>query len=170
MQLFTICVACHCTSARAIIKSVIGTMITVVQTCKTCGNEWKWESQPYVCGMPAGNILLSASILFAGAIPGKTLRVLRLMGVIGIHPNTYFRHQDKYLHKTIRQVWEKCTTSLINQLRGTELVLGGDGRSDSMGHCAKYGTYSLLELNANKIVCINTVQVNRVHYSFKIFR
>lgn len=32
---------------------------------------------------------------------------------------------------------------------GTPLVLGGDGRADSTGHSAKYGSYSVLELNHN---------------------
>ena len=40
-----------------------------------------------------------------------------------------------------------------------KLVLGGDGRADSPGHSAKYGTYSLLELLCNKIIDFRLVQV-----------
>ena len=39
----------------------------------------KWESQPYIKSIPAGNLLLSAAMLFAGARPTKTLRVLNLL-------------------------------------------------------------------------------------------
>ena len=80
IQLFTICVACHKTGANAVISAIIGTMVVVEQSCKTCGNKWRWASQPYIGGMAAGNLLLSASILFAGAVPRKTLKVLGLMG------------------------------------------------------------------------------------------
>ena len=38
--------------------------------------EFKWVSQPYIQNTPAGNILLSASILFSGALPGKILRTM----------------------------------------------------------------------------------------------
>ena len=39
------------------------------------------------------------------------------------------------------------------------LFLGGDRRSNSPGHSPKYGSYSVLELNINKIVDIKLVQV-----------
>ena len=50
---------------------------------------------------------------------------------------------------------------VISKLKGKQqgLVIGGDGRSDSPGHSAKYGSYSMLELNLNKIVDIQLVQV-----------
>ena len=38
-------------------------------------------------------------------------------------------------------------------------MLGGDGWSDSLGHSAKYGSYSILELTCNKIVDFKLVQV-----------
>ena len=34
-------------------------------------------------------------------------------------------------------------------------MLAGDGRSDSPGHSAKYGSYSILDLTCNKIVDFN---------------
>lgn len=39
------------------------------------------------------------------------------------------------------------------------LILGGDARCDSPGYCAKFGSYTLLELNHNVIVDIELVQV-----------
>ena len=40
------------------------------------------------------------------------------------------------------------------------MQVGGDGRADSPGHSAKYGTYSLIELSCNNIVDFELVQVN----------
>ena len=39
------------------------------------------------------------------------------------------------------------------------LELGGDGKADSPGHSAKYGSYSVIELNENKVVDLKLVQV-----------
>lgn len=46
----------------------------------------------------------------------------------------------------------------------TPLILGGDGRADSPGHSAEFGTYSMIELNHNVVLDIQIVQVrNLVH-------
>lgn len=109
--------------------------------------------------IPAGNILLSASILFAGALPSKVIRVLTSCGVQTISLTTFFRHQKKFLLKTVSNVWFRKETALFESLKNKKLVLGGDGRSDSMGHSAKYGSYTIMELEENKIINIQLVQV-----------
>ena len=49
-----------------------GTMVTVRQYCKSCGESFTWRSQPFVFGRyPAGNVLLSFAILMAGASISK---------------------------------------------------------------------------------------------------
>ena len=40
--------------------------------------------------------------------------------------------------------------------------MGGDGRCDSPGFCAKYGTYSCMDLKTNNILDLQLVQV-QVH-------
>ena len=42
--------------------------------------------------------------------------------------------------------WKDYQTKLLTKLKdlGTGLVLAGDGRHDSMGHCAKFGAYTIL--------------------------
>lgn len=49
--------------------------------------------------------------------------------------------------------------------RGEPLVLGGDGRADSPGHCAKYGSYSTIDLEQGIVVDIQLVQSNQVKNS-----
>ena len=43
--------------------------------------------------------------------------------------------------------------------RGKPLVIGGDGRADSPGHCAKYGSYSTIDLEEGTVNDIQLVQV-----------
>ncbi|KAI4821851.1 hypothetical protein KUCAC02_007429, partial [Chaenocephalus aceratus] len=43
------------------------------------------------------------------------------------------------------------------EAEGRDLVLGGDGRADSPGHCAKFGSYTMLELHANVVIDVQNV-------------
>jgi len=74
----------------------------------------------------------------------------------------FFRHQKKNIHPAIHVTWEKNQLLLPNKLYEKQqgLVIGGDGKSNSPSHSAKYGSYSMLELNLNKILDIQLVQVN----------
>ena len=45
------------------------------------------------------------------------------------------------------------------------MVLGGDGKCDSPGHSAKYGTYSFMDVESEKIVDFAVVQVTEVRNS-----
>uniref|UniRef100_H2XTE1 MULE transposase domain-containing protein n=1 Tax=Ciona intestinalis TaxID=7719 RepID=H2XTE1_CIOIN len=46
--------------------------------------------------------------------------------------------------------------------RQQPLIIGGDMRADTPGHCAKFGTYSFLELNINKIISTQLLQSNEI--------
>ena len=50
-------------------------------------------------------------------------------------------------------------TALLAALGGSTVVLGGAGRADSPGHSAKYGSYTMVELQSNKVIDIQLVQV-----------
>ena len=133
-------------------------MITLM--CDSCDRHTTWHSQPYLGKIPAGNILLSAAILFAGTSVTKVLRVLSHMGVAAISCRTFFRHQTDILFKTIRKTWADHQAGLFAVLQWHEkkLICGGDGRADSPGHCAKYGTYTMIELQENVVLDIQLVQ------------
>ena len=106
--------------------------------------------------VPAGNILLSASILFSGSLPTKVLRLLKIYGCVSISKNTYFRHQGHVLQPCIFTVWNDHQTKLFKELRQEKrtLVLGGDGRADSPGHSAKVGSYTVMELKKKAVIDI----------------
>lgn len=74
---------------------------------------------------------------------------------------TYFEHQKLYLHRAISDVWSQQQKAMIEVLQAFDepLSLGGDGRSDSPGHSAKYGAYSFMDLKHNVILDVELVQV-----------
>ena len=146
-------------------KFVRGSFLRIHQKCRDCGAATTWDSQPFINEFPEGNLLMSAAILFNGCFPEQTLRVFRTIGCASISRTSYFRHQKKFLNPAIFQLWDMNQQSYFAQLakEGKPLVLGGDGRADSPGHSAKFGSYSLVELNHNNIVLdICLVQVCKV--------
>lgn len=57
------------------------------------------------------------------------------------------------------KVWQGYQAELLRKLGGQEVVLAGDGRHDSMGHSAKYGTYTIFCCTIGNIIRIVLVQV-----------
>lgn len=165
LELFSFCVKCH--MPTTVDTNTVGTHLTVSQKCSSCKYHRTWSSQPNIGihRIPAGNLLLSAAILYAGASPGQTLRVLNFLSVASISPRTFFRHQKQFLLPTITTVWQSEQSRLLEiaKKKGTPLVLGGDGRADSPGHCAKFGSYSMLDLGQGKVIDVQLVQVGILH-------
>ena len=160
LELFKQCVSCHdkCIGEVAYQK---GTFVAVKQLCSHCGYKRLWTSQPHIKDTPAGNILLSAAILFSGATPGKIFRMLGHMKVACISERTFYYHQRQYLQPAVLSVWGSMQQTLLAQCRtrGNPLSVGGDGRADSPGHSAKYGSYGIIDLDINKVIHIELVQV-----------
>ncbi|XP_066275662.1 uncharacterized protein [Branchiostoma lanceolatum] len=113
-------------------------------------------------------MLLSAAILFSGATATKVLRVLSHMGVAVISVRSFFRHQKQVLFTAVERLWGERQLSMLNvlQAEGQPIVCGGDGRADTPGHCAKYGTYTTMELRKTAIIDVQLVQSNEVGGSY----
>ena len=157
MLLFSTCVACG--SAFVSIKHhIMGSFLSVKQVCSQCNNSFTWESQLFISNIPAGNLLTSAAILYTGSLPAKALRIFRSLicatiSILDIKRTTCIQ--------PFMMFWEKNQMLLLSNLikKQKGLILGGNGRSDSPGHSAKYGSCSMLELSINKIIDIKLVQV-----------
>lgn len=160
MLLLSICKFCH-TSANTITRKTIGSFLEVTMFCQHCCKTWRWSSQPFIGNITAGNILTSAAILYSGSLPAKALRLFDILNCPTITNKTFFRHQNFYLQPAVDLVWEYQREALLEQLKCENgLTFGGDGRVDSPGHSAKYGSYTLLELSCHKVVDFQLVQVS----------
>ena len=71
---------------------------------------------------------------------------------------TYNLMQRCYLVPAVNSIWR---TEQLVHLRAvtTAVKLGGDGRCDSPGHSAKYGTYTLMDLDQKRVLDLQLVQV-----------
>ena len=154
------CPNCGGMDTEASLSKTSGTMAFFLISCANCSYVYTWRTQPYVGSHPAGNIVMSAAVLFAGAGIAKFLRVLNHMGVLTISSPTFFRHQKSFLFNAVKTVWTQQQTALLAALADENgIVIGGDGRADSPGHSAKYGSYTVIELRFNKIIAVELVQV-----------
>ena len=146
-------------------KQQIGTQIVVRQSCTTCEYERKWSTQPSYGQIPDGNVQLSGAIFFNGASCSKVLRTLQSINIASISKSTFYDHASKYLQPTVLHEWKQKQGEMFEQLSQKDdgLILGADGRADSPGHSAKYGSYSVLEERINKVVDIQLVQVYKIH-------
>ena len=109
---------------------------------------------------PAGNIILSFGVLVAGASISKVLLVFKHIGMAAHDVRTFFRHQRDFILLSVLKHWEESRNIVINKIKSVENVTwSGDGRFDSMGHCAKYGLYTMLCSPLDKIVHFELIQV-----------
>lgn len=108
---------------------------------------WKW-------------VLYYFSILI-GLIPSKAIRFLEHMNVASIALSTFHQHQKYYLHPAVSTMWKDFQYNYFDQKtqQGDSLVLGGDGRADTSGHSAKYGSYAMLDMDLMLVIDIQLVQV-----------
>lgn len=153
------CPKCGCHDVNSQQFATSGSQLSITLNCLSCGSLTTWYSQPFIKQVPAGNLLMSAAVLFAGASSTKALRVFCHMNVAAVSARTFHRHQRCYLHPAVRSVWRDQQSSLLAVVRGSPVVLGGDGRADSMGHSAKFGSYALMDLQRNKVLDVQLVQV-----------
>ncbi|XP_064461908.1 uncharacterized protein LOC135372144 [Ornithodoros turicata] len=156
LQLLQECKTCH-TPAKTTLSSE-GTFLTASSVCSN-GHQHTWTSQPMINGKAAGNLLLSAAILFSGSSPAKVLRLLRFIAVQVMCDRTYFNYQRGFLVPAIEKVWSIKQQQILAELRGQPVELVSDGRCDSPGFSAKYMTYSFLASSVNKVIYSVQIQV-----------
>ena len=141
--------------------STQGTLFLVTLKCIN-GHAYTWNSQPMIKGMAAGNLLMSSAILLSGATYTKIASLAEILGLCFFSEKTFCTIQDSYLFPVINEVWEQEQNTVFNDLKGKDLWLSGDGRCDSPGHNAKYGTYTMIDQITDKIVDFQVVQVSEV--------
>ena len=117
LLLFSTCFFCRssfCTIQKQ--KWTVGSLLRIKQIFSQCNGDFTWDSQPYIGKVPAGNILISAAILYTGSIPAKALRMFKNLNCSTITRKTFFRHQKSYLQPTVNTVWERHQRKLISEL------------------------------------------------------
>ncbi|CAG2228437.1 unnamed protein product [Mytilus edulis] len=69
----------------------------------------------------------------------------------------FHRIQKTYLVPAIDRFWIQKQDETIMEFQNTDVIVLGDGRMDSPGHCAQYCSYTFMEYTSKKILCITTM-------------
>ncbi|KAK1889567.1 putative chemoreceptor glutamine deamidase CheD 1 [Dissostichus eleginoides] len=116
--------------------------------------------------MGVGNLLLSAAILFSGNTYARMQDISDYLKLPILCKSQFYALQKRYLFPVINETWISCQIGVLDGLsREPKIVLSGDGRCDSPGHSAKYGTYSLMDVDTGLIV--DFVVLNKADPSVK---
>ena len=159
MQLFQ---RCHrCGLEVKLETSIRGTLLVVNGTCPD-GHVLQWQSQPMIRGMAAGNLLLSAAILLCGLTFTSIANLADVFNLAVFSERYFYRLQKEYLYPVVHTNYIRQQEAVIEYLRGNQLHLSGDGRCDSPGYSAKYGTYSLMDSATDLILDYSLIQVSEV--------
>ena len=67
------------------------------------------------------------------------------------------------------QVWKSHQQRFFDERQEDDLHLGGDCRCDSPGFSAKYGSYSLMDMECSKVLDMQLVQVSTAYLRTKLF-
>ncbi|XP_064631695.1 uncharacterized protein LOC135489984 [Lineus longissimus] len=103
--------------------------------------------------MGAGNLLLSAAVLFSGTTYAKLADMSSYLKMPILGKSQFYVLQKQYLFPVVNETWITCQTMVLDGLsQESDIVLSGDGRCDSPGHCAKYCTYSVMDTKTGLIV------------------
>ncbi len=142
-----------------------GSQLTLELTCAN-GCSYRWQSQPTVSGTKGvGNLLLAASVFFSGIHFAKFERFCKNMNLKTISEDTYTTLRKKYVFPVIEKTWAKEQNAVLSSMKSREVVLCGDGRCDSPGHCAKYCTYTFIDLKSQKVADFKVISCTQVSSS-----
>ena len=84
-KLFHFCPECQ-EPIEDLEKAISGTLLTIKYTCLQ-GHINLWQSQPTINGMSAGNLLLSAAILFSGLTYAKIAHLSEIFNLVILREN-----------------------------------------------------------------------------------
>ena len=109
---------------------------------------------------PRGNLALTAAIFFSGIHFAKFERFAHCLKLETISESSCYALRKGFVFPVVERAWQTEQASVFNELVSTPSnVLVGDGRCDSPGHCAKYCTYPLVDIDNCKVVDFKVVSV-----------
>lgn len=167
-KLVSLTVCSQCKSPVHKTRTVIsGTNILIYIEYLCNHNEVTWSGQAFIGKgngkIASGNLLLSAATLYSGLTYTRVKKLADLINVAFISESTFYGFQRDILLPVINERWVAERQRLVDeaQVSSEKLTLGGDGRCDSPGFCAKYCTYSFMDSKTEKILDFELVQVTQ---------
>ena len=140
-------------------KSYVGTCLIVSWRCASGHKAGRWGAQPMCENLRAGNLLLASALLLSGNSYTKVGLMFRFFKLQYFSKTLFTQYHSLYIAPAVNEFWEQHKQELWEEKTGQDIILSGDGRNDSPGHCAQYSTYSLADMEDHAILQMNIVDV-----------
>ncbi|XP_052684568.1 uncharacterized protein LOC128190849 [Crassostrea angulata] len=155
-QISTICKICN--EAVSICVDNIGSATYLKWVCKLGHVANRWCSQSILNRrMHAGDLVFASAILLSGNNFQKISTLAKFLKLPILSSSSFHRIQKTYLVPSIDRFWIQKQESTLREFQNTDIIVLGDGRMDSPGHCAQYCSYTFMEYTSKKILCITTM-------------
>ena len=109
--------------------------------------------------MPAGNLMLACGIFFSGSSAVRCINMLRHLNIPTISVNTHNLMQSSYLVPATRRVWFQERGALVQAREATGYAWVEMFVVVPRGHTAKFGSYTLIDHKASKVLDMRLLQV-----------
>ena len=104
------------------------------------------------------DLLVTACILLSGNNYSKFAQFCKFLGLAIPDHSVFCRNQRMFFTPVILQMWEIMKSRIIPLLQAyRDHILGGDGRNDSRGFCARFCVYVTMELISNVVLHIEVL-------------
>lgn len=143
----------------------IGTCVNILRTCSNSHRNATWDSQPKYKGVYAGNFQMAAAILFSGCSFSKVYMMCNFFGLHCISRSTFQRIQRYYAAPAVTDYWTSLQSEMLSKAKADNpdgIVVAVDARMDSPGYSAQYCTVSFGNVETDKTIHSETIDVREV--------
>ncbi|KAK6297157.1 hypothetical protein J4Q44_G00317400 [Coregonus suidteri] len=130
------------------------------------GHRRKWESQTRVGKLFAGNLLVPSAVFLTGGSHSTFVETCHLLSLVSMSLRQFANQQRIYIVPEVNYMWTQHTEALLATIGDSPPIVSGDAQCDSPGHCASYGTYTILDSASHLILAQETVHVTEVKNSY----
>ena len=98
--------------------------------------------------MYSNNLQFSAAVLLSSNNYSKVALMSKFLGLACPSKSSFFRVQTFYCIPAIEEWWQWMRSNILSLLANLEVIVSGDGQSDSPGVSAKYLTYFVMLIDS----------------------
>lgn len=126
----------------------------IVSTICIEGHRMIWRSQAANNRFGVGTVKLATSLYCTGMSFIKFHSFAAAINMLFFSEATYYRIVRRFIAPCIKHTWMEHRMNNIREVTVREggAWLSGDGQYDSPGYCAKYCTYTIMDVKTDKII------------------
>ena len=155
------CQTSGCANTPNVTHHLVGTTLVANISCQS-GHMFRFCSSHEVNLLYLNNLQIAAAVLLSGNNFGKVKRLAESINLAFISKSSYFRMQKLYLLPAVNEWWEWMRGELMNEFRGQDIIVSGDGQCDSPGFSAKNLCYFIMEVSSKYILHVQIVDKRHV--------